>query len=236
VSFLGGIDPATGKILDRECESRDQSVSDKIFCFPYGRGSTVGSYAMYQLKLNRLAPSAIVNGLAEPIIATGAIIAEIPMVDGVDVSILRTGDDMTVDAENGFVELPRVSEKHVVTCIVRNRGRILLLKRSDKVGSYRGQWAGVSGYVEHGEEEEAAARRELEEELGRGRAHLAKRIEPQRFRDGDVVWCVHAFLFDLKDRSVRMDWEHQTLEWIVPEDVAKYQTVPGLREIVCKLL
>jgi hypothetical protein len=51
-----------------------------------------------------------------------------------------------------------------------------------------------------------------------------------------VVWCVHAFLFDLKDRSVRMDWEHQTLEWIVPEDVAKYQTVPGLREIVCKLL
>lgn len=236
VSFLGGVDPSTGKILDGECESRNQSVSNKIFCFPYGKGSTVGSYVMYQLKLNGLAPSAIVNGSAEPIIATGAIIAEIPMVDGVDVSLLRTGDDLVVDAQNGLVELPKVAEKHVVTCIVRNKGRILLLQRSNKVGSYGGQWAGVSGYVERGEEEEAAARRELEEEIGRGKASLAKRIEPQRFRDGEVVWCVHAFLFDVKDRSVRIDWEHQALEWVVPEDVAKYRTVPGLREIVCKLL
>ena len=236
MSFLGGVDPSTGKILDGECESQDQSVSNKIFCFPYGRGSTVGSYVMYQLKLNGLAPSAIVNGSAEPIIATGAIIAEIPMVDGVDVSLLRTGDDLIVDALNGLVELPKVAEKHVVTCIVRNKGRILLLQRSNKVGSYRGRWAGVSGYVEHGEEEEAAARRELQEEIGRGKASLAKRIEPQRFRDGEVVWCVHAFLFDVKDRSVRIDWEHQSLEWVVPEDVAKYQTVPGLREIICKLL
>ena len=54
VSFLGGVDPSTGKILDGECESRNQSVSNKIFCFPYGKGSTVGSYAMYQLKLNGL--------------------------------------------------------------------------------------------------------------------------------------------------------------------------------------
>ena len=236
MSFLGGVDPSTGKILDGDCESLNQSVSNKIFCFPYGKGSTVGSYVMYQLRLNGLAPSAIVNASAEPIIATGAIIAEIPMVDGVDVSLLRTGDDLVVDAQNGLVELPNVAEKHVVTCIVRNKGRILLLQRSNKVGSYRGQRAGVSGYVERGEEEEAAARRELKEEIGRGKASLAKRIEPQRFRDGEVVWCVHAFLFDVKDRSVRIDWEHQSLEWVAPEDVAKYRTVPGLREIVCKLL
>lgn len=236
MSFLGGVDPSTGKILDCECESQSQSISNRIFCFPYGKGSTVGSYAMYQLKLNGLAPSAIVNGSAEPIIATGAIISEIPMVDGIDVSLLRTGDDMIVDAQVGLVELPRVDEKHVVTCIVRNKGRILLLQRSNKVGSYRGQWAGVSGYIEGGEEEEAAARRELEEEIGRGKASLAKRIEPQRFRDGEVVWCVHAFLFDVKNRTVKIDWEHQSLEWIVPDDLARFKTVPGLNEIVCKLL
>ena len=236
VSFLGGVDPSTGKILDCECESRDQSIANRIFCFPYGKGSTVGSYSMYQLKLNGHAPSAIVNGSAEPIIATGAIIAEIPMVDGVDVSLIRTGDDLVVDAQNGLVELPKVVEKHVVTCVVRNKGRILLLQRSDKVGSYRGRWAGVSGFVEPGEEEEAAARRELEEEIGRGKASMTKRIEPQRFRDGEVVWCVHAFLFDVDDRTVKIDWEHQALEWIVPEDVTRYKTVPGLREIFCKLL
>ncbi len=236
MSFLGGVDPSTGRILDGDCESRNLSISDKVFCFQYGKGGTVGSYSMYQLKLNGLAPSAIVNGSAEPIIATGAIIAEIPMVDGVDVTLLRTGDDLVVDAEKGLVEMSNVIEKHVVTCIVRNNGMVLLLQRSDKVWSYRGQWAGVSGYVEPGEEEEVAARRELEEEIGRSEASLAKRIEPQRFRDGDVVWCVHAFLFDVKDRSVKIDWEHQSLEWIAPEDVARYPTVPGLRQIVCKLL
>lgn len=103
VSFLGGVDPATGKLLDVEGESGGLSIASKVFCFPYGKGSTVGSYAMYQLRLNGVAPSGIINGSAEPIVATGAIIAEIPMIDGVDVALLRTGDDLSVDADNGTV-------------------------------------------------------------------------------------------------------------------------------------
>lgn len=236
MSFLGGVDPTTGKILDSECESKGMSVTGRVFCFPYGKGSTVGSYSMYQLKLNGVAPSAVVNTSAEPIIATGAIISDIPMVDGIDVALINTGDNVTVDADAGTIELHGVSEKHVVTSIVRNRGRILLLRRSNQVGSYRGQWAGVSGFIEHGEADESAARREIEEEIGRGKARLVKRIEPERFRDGDTVWCVHAFLFDVEDRRVRTDWEHQAHTWVAPEDVAKYPTVPGLQKIVCKLL
>lgn len=235
-SFLGGVDPATSKILDPECESKGLCISDKVFCFPYGKGSTVGSYAMYQLKLNHLAPSAIVNSSAEPIVATGAIISEIPMVDGVDVGLLRTGDDLMVDADHGSLEIANVTEKHVVTSILRNKGRILLLRRSDKVGSYRGQWAGVSGYIEHGEADQTAARREIEEEIGKSKARLVKRVDPERFRDGDTVWCVHPFLFDVKDRNISIDWEHQSFEWVAPEDVAKYPTVPGLQQIVCRLI
>lgn len=222
--------------MDGECESKGMNIAGTVFCFPYGKGSTVGSYAMYQLKLNGLAPAAIVNSSAEPIIATGAIIAEIPMVDGVDVSLLRTGDALEVDSDGGTVGLAGVTEKHVVTSVLRNRGKILLLRRSDKVGSYRGQWAGVSGFIEHGEEDEVAARRELEEEIGHNTVRLVKRIDPERFRDGDTVWCVHPFLFDVKDRSVRIDWEHQAFEWVSPEDVSKYSTVPGLQKIVCKLI
>jgi len=236
ISFLGGVDPSSGRILDPDCGSKGQCVSDRIFCFPFGKGSTVGSYAMYQLRLSGRAPSAIVNTTAEPIVATGAIIAEIPMVDGVDISLLRTGDDVSVDADRGVVDLPSVTEKHVVTCILRNRGRILLLRRSDRVGSYRGQWAGVSGYIEHGESDEAAARRELEEEIGRGMAKLVKHTDPERFRDGDIVWCVHPFLFDVDDRSVKIDWEHQAFAWVAARDIAKYPTVPGLQQIVCRLL
>lgn len=236
LSFLGGLDPATGEILDDECESKGLSVSGKVLCFPFGKGSTVGSYAMYQLKLNGKAPAAIINSSAEPIIATGAIIASIPMVDGIDVALLRTGDQVRVDSDKGEVELPNVKEKHVVTSIVRNRGKILLLRRSAKVGSYRGQWAGVSGYIERGEDDETSAKRELAEEIGNGGVKLTRRLDPQRFRDSDVVWCVHPFLFDVTSRDVCIDWEHDSYEWVSPEDVGRYPTVPGLQSIVCGLL
>lgn len=237
MSFLGGVDPSSGKIMDPECDSKGEEVSGKVFCFPFGKGSTVGSYSMYQLKLNGKAPAAIVNASAEPIVATGAIMAEIPMVDGVDVSLLRQGDLVKVDAGAGKVELPEVSEKHVVTSILRNgKGMILLLQRSDRVGSYRGQWAGVSGYIEEGEEDQAAALREMHEEIGHNKVVLRKRLEPERFRDADVVWCVHAFLFDVETPDVRIDWEHKGFEWVAPEDVSRYATVPGLQKIVSKLL
>ena len=148
----------------------------------------------------------------------------------------RTGDRVHVDADAGSVELKGVDERHVVTDILRHKGRVLLLQRSNSVGSYRGQWAGVSGYIEHGEVPEKAARRELDEELGLGRVKLARSIDPQSFRDGDVAWTVHAFLFDVRDAKMKLDWEHQRYEWVSPEDVARYPTVPGLQKIVCKLL
>lgn len=236
MSFLGGIDTVSGKILDDESESKGLSITDKVFCFPFGKGSTVGSYAMYQLKLNGAAPAGIVNGSAEPIIATGAIIADIPMVDGIDVSLLRTGDDLVMDADKGTLELLNVAEKEVVTSIVRHREKILLLQRSGRVGSYRGQWAGVSGFIEPGEDDESAARRELEEEIGVSRLRLVKRLDPIRFRDSEVVWSVHAFLFDIDAPDIKIDWEHQRTEWILPRDVAGYPTVPGLQQVVFKLL
>lgn len=222
--------------MDGECESKGQQVGGKVLCFPFGKGSTVGSYSMYQMKLNGRAPAAIVNASAEPIIATGAIISEIPMVDGVDIALLRTGDDLKVEADCGSLEVRNVSEKHVVTSVVRNRGKILLLKRSAKVGSYRGQWAGVSGFIEQGEDDETAAKRELGEEIGKSSARLVRRLEPQRFRDSEVVWCVHAFLVDVPERNVSIDWEHDSFEWVSPKDVSGYPTVPGLQSIVHKLL
>ncbi|MCU0853095.1 MAG: NUDIX domain-containing protein, partial [Thermoplasmata archaeon] len=208
----------------------------RIFSFPFGKGSTVGSYAMYQLRLNGLAPAGIVNGTAEPIIATGAIIADLPMIDGVDSSLIRTGDDLSLDADQGVLELIDVSEKHVVTCILRNKGKILLLRRSNEVGSYQGRWAGVSGFIECGEGDADAARRELEEEIGRDKARLTKRAQPRTFRDGRTAWVVHPFLFDVGNRSVRLDWEHSSFEWISPSELPGFSTVPGLQEIICELL
>lgn len=103
LSFLGGIDPETGEVRDVESDIRGESVRDKILVFPRGKGSTVGSYVIYQLKKNGVAPKAIVVEEAETIVATGAIIAEIPMVDGIDVSKIKSGQIIEVDADEGKI-------------------------------------------------------------------------------------------------------------------------------------
>ncbi|BAD85437.1 hypothetical protein, conserved, DUF126 family [Thermococcus kodakarensis KOD1] len=105
LSFLGGVDPETGIVTDAESDIRGQSIAGKILVFPRGKGSTVGSYVIYALKKNNKAPKAIIVGEAETIVATGAIISDIPMVDGVDVSKLKTGMKVRVDADSGEVEI-----------------------------------------------------------------------------------------------------------------------------------
>ena len=97
ISFYGGVDPETGKIIEKDHELEGKSIAGKILVFPYGKGSTVGSYIILRLKKRGVAPKAIVNIKCEPIIAVGAIIAELPTIDGVDISIIRNGDLVEVD-------------------------------------------------------------------------------------------------------------------------------------------
>ncbi|WP_297419770.1 DUF126 domain-containing protein [Thermococcus sp.] len=110
LSFLGGVDPETGVVTDAESDIRGQSIAGKILAFPRGKGSTVGSYIIYALKKNGKAPKAIIAGEAETIVATGAIISSIPMVDGVDISKLKSGVKARVNAEDGEVEVPESGE------------------------------------------------------------------------------------------------------------------------------
>ena len=99
ISFYGGVDPETGKIIEKGHELEGRSIAGKILAFPYGKGSTVGSYIILRLKRRGIAPKAIVNIRCEPIIAVGAIIAEIPTIDKIDISMIRDGDLVEVDGE-----------------------------------------------------------------------------------------------------------------------------------------
>jgi predicted aconitase with swiveling domain len=222
--------------LDPECDEKGSSVKGSVLCFPYGKGSTVGSYSIYQLKLNNAAPEAIVNLSAEPIVATGAIISEIPMVDKIDISLLRSSDRMTVDGDTGTVEVHDLEERHVVTSVLRNKGQILVMKRSDEVGSFRGKWACVSGFIESDESDLDAAIHEVREETGLKGIELANRIPLERFRDLKAVWAVHPFLFDVPRREIMLDWEHDEFRWIAPEQLTSYGCVPGLEAVVDRLL
>lgn len=105
LSFLGGVDPNTGVVNDPESDIKGKSIKDKVLVFPRGKGSTVGSYIIYQLKKNGVAPKAIIAEDAETIVATGAIISEIPMVDRIDISRIKSGQIIEVDADKGVVIL-----------------------------------------------------------------------------------------------------------------------------------
>lgn len=96
IGFLGGVDPDTGVVIEKGHPLEGCSVSGRVLVFPTGKGSTVGSYTLYRLAQNGLAPAAIVNAQSEAIVAVGAIIAGIPMVDLVDISIIETGDVVAV--------------------------------------------------------------------------------------------------------------------------------------------
>jgi predicted aconitase with swiveling domain len=110
ISFLGSVNTENGVIVEKGHELEGISISGKVFIFPVGKGSTVGSYQLYELSCNRKAPKAIINIRADPIVAIGAIMSQIPMVDRLDqnpIEVIKTGDLVEVDADQGIVKVKR---------------------------------------------------------------------------------------------------------------------------------
>ncbi len=108
ISFLGGVDPNTGKIIESEHDLEGESVEGKILVFPHGKGSTVGSYVLYQLVKNGKGPKAIINRKAEAIVAVGTIISDIPMVHRLDrdpLEAIETGDSVCI--RDGIVKVEK---------------------------------------------------------------------------------------------------------------------------------
>ncbi|HWR25723.1 MAG TPA: DUF126 domain-containing protein [Methanosarcina sp.] len=108
ISFLGSVDPKTGVVVEEKHVLAGRSIKNKVLVFPHGKGSTVGSYVMYQLKKNGVAPAAIINLETEPIVAVGAIISEIPLIDMLEkdpYEVLRDGDCVMVNGSEGYIQL-----------------------------------------------------------------------------------------------------------------------------------
>jgi predicted aconitase with swiveling domain len=107
VSFYGGVDPETGVVTEPGHSVCGQRITGKVFVFPRGKGSTVGSYVIYRMRKLGTAPSAIINVETESIIATGCVMAGIPLVDRLEtdpIESVRTGSRLRVRANEGLVE------------------------------------------------------------------------------------------------------------------------------------
>ncbi len=235
-SFVGGVDPENGRLLDASTGLAGEALAGRVFAFPHGKGSTVGSYALYGLAKRGVGPAALVNERAETIVAAGAILGGIPMVDRVDLGAFATGDHVVVDADRGTVDLPDVEAKPVVSAFLRNRGRFLVVRRSDRVGSFQGRWSAVSGYVEGREEPRRRAAQEIREETGIKGARFRGTADPVITRHGNTAFIVHPFLFDAPTRRVHLDWENVEYRWITPSELKGLSTVPRLEVVMERIL
>lgn len=117
--FYGNVDPKTGIIIEKGNPFEGQSIKDRILIFPYGKGSTVGSYILYSLKKNGAAPAAIINLETETIVASGSVIAGIPCVDSLKSEILdqiKTGDFLEVDGYVGLIKFlnPATDQQKII--------------------------------------------------------------------------------------------------------------------------
>ena len=124
--------------------------------------------------------------------------------------------------------------REVVTAFLRREGRILLLRRSDEVGSYRGRWAAVSGYLEDPTPLDQALR-EIHEETGLGRqqVHLVASAPVRTIEapELDTTWLIHPFLFEVvASAPIRLNWENDESAWTPADELGHYETVPQLVE------
>ena len=126
-----------------------------------------------------------------------------------------------------------MEDRYVVTCFLEHDGKVLILRRSEKVGTYRGRWAGVSGYIETSADEQALTEIREETQLVSTDVELIKKGDPLEVVDDEtgIRWHVHPYLFRVADPGkVVIDWEHTEAKWIDPGDLGRYETVPALGE------
>lgn len=109
ISFMGTVNPQTGYIIERKHEIEGECMKGKILVYPRGKGSTGGSYMLYDVVKNGVGPAGIINQQCESVTVIGAIISELPMVDQADISEIETGDYVYLDATNGIIQVVKKS-------------------------------------------------------------------------------------------------------------------------------
>jgi 8-oxo-dGTP pyrophosphatase MutT (NUDIX family) len=129
----------------------------------------------------------------------------------------------------------------IVTSFIKNSNKILILKRSDKVRSMKGLWAGVSGIIENNEKPLDRAKIEIFEEIGikKNKIKLIKNVEKIIISSPQYEnheWEVFSFLFETDDVKIKLNWENSEFKWIEVNEMKNYKTVPSLDKILFNLL
>ena len=129
----------------------------------------------------------------------------------------------------------------VITIFVKFKEKILILKRSDKIGTYKNKWNVVAGYLDELRPVKDKVLDEIKEELGINKNNISD-IHfgiPYKFIDNEInrIWIIHPVLVKLKNKpSIRLNWEHNQYKWIKPEELESFDIVPKLNESLRRIL
>jgi 8-oxo-dGTP pyrophosphatase MutT (NUDIX family) len=129
----------------------------------------------------------------------------------------------------------------IVTSFIKDDEQLLILKRSDKVKSMKGLWAGVSGIIENNEEPLKRAKIEIFEEVGitEEKIKLIKAVEEMKVNSPQYEnheWEIFPFLFETKNPTIKLNWENSEFKWINVNELENYETVPNLQKVLLSLL
>ncbi len=129
----------------------------------------------------------------------------------------------------------------IVTSFIKDNEKLLILKRSDKVKSMKGLWAGISGIIEKNEEPLERAKIEIFEEVGitEDTITLVRSSEKMRINSPQYEnheWEIFPFLFEAKNPTIKLNWENSEFKWINVEELENYKTVPSLQKVLFNLL
>lgn len=136
--------------------------------------------------------------------------------------------------------VPGITSKPIVSCFIQSENKILIARRSGRVGAYQGQWAAISGYIENLSADEQALK-EIKEETGLDTKDVKLICSGQPLEVMDeklkIKWIVHPFLFYVRNQDkVKMNAEHFESRWISPEEMDNFNTVPKLNETLERVL
>lgn len=136
---------------------------------------------------------------------------------------------------DGRIDYSQSDFAPVITVFVKFGGKLLLLRRSHKVGSYQGKWNTVAGYLDEIKPVREKVLEELEEETGVKESDISSITfgKPWEFKDSEIgrTWLIHPVLVELKRKpEVKLDWEHTEFRWIEPSELNEFDTVPNLNK------
>jgi len=128
-----------------------------------------------------------------------------------------------------------------VTSFIQDEQKLLILRRSNKVKTMKGLWAGISCIIEKNETPLTRAKIEIYEETGisEDKIRLVKNAEKLRIHSPQYEnheWEIFPFLFEAKNPDIKLNWENSEYTWITIDELKNYNTVPSLEKVLQNLL